>query len=188
MADTGWHNPRRGLNISGWTRPGDVVSSNNVYATSTVVTSTMTADDFRFFTFSVSPLYRVFTGISVQIEAKATGIGPGCTLRVHLSWDGGSSYAPLLGTATWTGLEEYKILTVFEPTGAHNQMPWGRKWIESEFSRANFYARITLHALSGISPQANVDHLQVKLFYEEVRQVGTPGAIVFDEDRIVSMG
>lgn len=190
MAVTAWKNPFSASSAT-WNNPTNVYTSDNNKAQSTTVgnkllTGTYGGGFFGFFPASTGGKHKVINDIGVQIEANATGVGsPTCTLSARLSWDGGTSWT---GTAqaTWDTTEQYKPLAMFAVQ--RNQWAWGRKWTEAELAPVNFKIEINVVALGGPSPAANVDNIQARVTYTEVRHAGGGGGIIFNEERIVLMG
>jgi len=154
MADTGFKSPTsEGDDYIDWVEPTSAYSSDNYLAYSV---SEGDLHDYYDFTFGV-PEGATIDGIEVSIEGSGGGMGFPADIEVELSWDGGSSYTSENKQNTFPGLPD-------ESTEIYGNSSdtWGRTWSDSEFSNANFRARV-----ENIAANPCIDHLQVKVYYTE---------------------
>jgi hypothetical protein len=110
--------------------------------------------DYHTLTFNV-PAGDTITGIAVKLEASASQAGG--TFGVELSWDGGS-------TVTTNGKATPALTTsdaVYTLGGSSDT--WGRSWSASEFSNANFRARVTGNPSNNT---VRLDALQVRVYHQ----------------------
>lgn len=189
MPDTGWKDPANADSTT-WFNPGNVTVSDNAYTASNTVGNILRADTFNFFASGpAAGKYRIITLIELRVEAKVAALGgrPSISLSADLSWRGGGQWTSPDPVLNWiSGLDTYKTFILLSDIG--NQKTWGRKWLDSNMTNGNFRVRLTVVFVSGLGVSINVDNLQVKVHYEDIRHVGAGGGIIMSEDKIVLMG
>ena len=161
-ADTGGNN--NGYDVA----PGNACGDDAVSATdtSTGTNSTVSCTDsgkdrHRFWDFGLGLPATVTSvaGIQVRADEGMTNNGGTSQLCVELSWNGGTTWTtPKTVTMTTSTITTYAF-------GATNDL-WGRTWLGSEFSNANFRVRVT-----DVTSQPNKDFL---LEYLAVQVTYTP--------------
>lgn len=161
MADTGYLSPATtGSPLNQWTNGANIKTSNDSRATERTTGDKLDTSDYSISITAGSTI----DGILVEVEARATLHTPPLPdsdsgdLNVDLSWDGGSTYTTAkTNTITTDDAEQYWIYGGAADT-------WGRAWAISEFSNANFRARVAA-ANMGAHCQLEGDHIRVKIFF-----------------------
>ncbi len=151
--NTGLKDPTTNAAVAGggFTNPTNAYTSDNIYAT------VVNGDSHRYggFNFTI-PAGVLIVGIDVQVEGNRSGTTNGRSLNVSLSWNGGTNYTSTGNTGSLTGTDV--VYTVGSTTDT-----WGRGWVASELSNANFQVR--LDWANGSSGQINLDHVQARVYY-----------------------
>ncbi len=152
--DSGWFAPAANANAN-WQNPQYAYTSNSNTAPATayaVADSTLDIVVYRDFNLGI-PNGATITGIAVALEGYSTGSRE---LDVSLSWDGGANYTTALTTAfVDNGPEATLVLG-----GSNNT--WGRSWVSSDFSNANFRLELDATFATG---DTYLDQAQVKVYY-----------------------
>jgi putative metal-binding protein len=115
---------------------------------------------------SAIPPGSVITGIEVQINAAVSTPGnlPACTVASHqidvaLSWNAGVNYTAFKSQYPLT-----PTLTYYTLGGPLDT--WGRTWTQSEFTNANFVAKVRYTRLPPCAGGSiALDHIQVRVWY-----------------------
>lgn len=153
-----------------WSGTSNLTTSNNVRASATVLLGAFAVvySDYivlKNFGFSI-PSYASVTGIEVQMEKRATGLGIGCTVRDHVVRLVRAD--TLTGTnqavsTNWTGTDQ-------TATYGGGSGTWGTSWTAAEVNSAGFgvafSARVATGALS-LTLGAELDMVQVRIHYFE---------------------
>jgi len=148
--NTGYKSPAAtGESYNDWTTPTNAYSSNNTYAVSVYPQN---QDYYNFSLIDSIDASADIEGIEVAVEWKKSGAGS-ATLYGYLSWNGGSSWTSGISISTDSTSDVTQTMG-----GSANE--WGRTWTRTEFSNANFRLR-----LDNNGGTANVDHIQVKVYY-----------------------
>lgn len=98
------------------------------------------------------------TGIEVRLDAKVDNTSGSPKICIQLSWNGGSS---------WTSAKKTPVLTTGEGTyilGGPTDT-WGRAWVLSEFSNANFRVRV-IDVASSTARDFSLDWVAVNVHYQ----------------------
>jgi len=162
VADTGGNN--NGYDVAAANACGD----DAIYATdaSTGTNSTLSCtnagkDRHRFWDFGLGVPASVTSVAGIQVRADEGMANNGGTsqLCIELSWNGGTTWtSPKTVTLATTAITTYAF-------GATNDL-WGRSWLGSDFSNANFRVRVT-----DVTSQPNKDYY---LEYLAVQVTYTP--------------
>lgn len=155
MADTGFKSPTdTGDIINEWRNPTNAYSSNNSFTDNTDYND---EQDYSVFELGV-PASATINGIEVTVEWKsATEYHGNAYIGIKISYDGGSSKTTEKNADTDSATD---ITSTFG--GATDT--WGRSWLPSEFSDANFWLFLIDDDSDDIP---EVDHIQVKVYYTE---------------------
>lgn len=105
---------------------------------------------FQDFGFSV-PTGNTIVGIEVKLDTRYSG-SPG-VINVDLSWNG-NNYTSPKATPTLTSTDA--VYTLGSPSDT-----WGRSWVPSEFSNANFRVRVG----AGVS-LLDLDGIEVRIYHQ----------------------
>jgi archaellum component FlaF (FlaF/FlaG flagellin family) len=105
--------------------------------------------------FSMFPDSAIY-GIEVRLDWWLLTIAGENSLRVELSWNGGSSWTAAKTDAVETTTEHTTVLGSSTDT-------WGRTWSASEFSDANFRVRVT--AIRNGAQTFYLDWIPVNVYY-----------------------
>lgn len=148
----------------GWTvssPPTELSSNNGVYATASNThtgegvypsnSKTMTVNTFGF-----SGLSDPITGIEVVVDAKIDVAPTNVTLSIGLSDDNGATYV-------WKTANLATADTLTTLGGQDDQ--WGRRWLSTSFSNANFRVAINASSVQNGTTVVSVDLLSVKVYY-----------------------
>jgi hypothetical protein len=159
-ADTGWRSPAADYadNI-GFDNPsgayanggGRAYRNNNANDVSHV---------YRNYGFNV-PENAIIDGIEVRLDWWLDQVQGSNSIRVDLSWDGGSN---------WTGYQiaNTRLASDGNPTDVEGGTAdtWGRAWIPSEFSNNNFRVRLQLQT-NRTNRDFRIDWVPVRVTYTE---------------------
>ncbi len=104
------------------------------------------------------PAGAIITGIEVRLDAQADSTTGAPKICAQLSWNGGSSWTALQSTATLTTSKAIYILG-----NAINT--WGRTWIPTNFSNANFRVRL-IDVASNTNRDFSLDWIAVRVTYQ----------------------
>jgi hypothetical protein len=148
---------------SGWTNPGNAVSTNNAYATATANDNQSTdALVCTGYGFSV-PAGATILGIIMRIERRTSvtaGTSPTRDSIVRILQNGAAT--PTEGaTAT-----NYTTADVVEAHGSATEL-WGATWTDADINNANFGAGFVAQkaGATGGVVTISVDHIQIEVFY-----------------------
>jgi len=138
-------------NSGTWTNPGNAYDdTDGTYATD----NSGATNNYSDHDFSVGS-GNTIEGIAVQLEISGTTAAG--DIGVELSWDGGTSWTSS-GNVTPTLTTTDAVATIGGPSDT-----WGRSWIDSEFSNANFAVRLTGNPSSNT---VQVDAIQVRIYHQ----------------------
>jgi len=117
------------------------------------------ADRHRFGGYNVSVLAgSAVNGITVRLDAFASGPLDSAAICVELSWDGG---------ATWTSTQTTAALSAVQGTylvgGAADN--WGRTWSATDLANGSFVVRLTDVAAKKKSKDFRLDWVAVDVTY-----------------------
>ncbi len=161
---------------SGWTNPNNVKTSNNAYANTTIVGSTLDMGNFSLLKDEggVVPNGSFIQGIEISVEGKRTGACfPSTTnvgFNVTLSGDNMTTQTPSSYDAQsgFGGTEDTVVL------GGYSSWYWdnARRWTTNELSNKNFRVRIIADTICS-GAMLNIDNLQVKVYYTDPPEANT---------------
>jgi len=162
-ADTGFKSPSAtGEDYNLWTSPTDAFSSNDVYATESTAGQ---EQDYYNFGFSI-PAGATINGVEITVEGWCPGSiiidGDKCDVKVDLSDNGGTTYGTKK-TLTYN-VDGGEITQTLGGATSGNAY-WGLTLIDTDFSNANFRARIEMDILTGGATEFDLDHIQAKVYY-----------------------
>ncbi|REK52733.1 MAG: hypothetical protein DWQ49_12510, partial [Bacteroidetes bacterium] len=123
------------------------------------------AHQFSNHSFGVNPT-NVIDGIEVRLEVSGTTAAG--DIAVDLSWDGGTSWTSTKTTPTLTTSDV--VVTLGGATDT-----WGRAWVVSEFSDANFRVRLTGNPSSNT---VRLDAIQVRIYNRDTGGGGGGGGAI----------
>ncbi len=139
-ADTGFLSPSAQAADTGGDNDGFELNPTNAFADDAAFASNIDGDDDRhlFYDYSLTvPTGAAVNGIEVQLDWWLDAVNGNNSMRVELSWDGGTS---------WTGSMPDTVESTTEHTtvlGGSTDL-WGRvSWTPAEFSDTNFRLRLT---------------------------------------------
>jgi putative pyrroloquinoline-quinone-binding quinoprotein/IPT/TIG domain-containing protein len=104
------------------------------------------------------PVAAVIRGIQVRLDARVDATGGSPKMCVQLSWDGGTTWTAAKSTMTLSTTEAAYILGSTSDT-------WGRTWISSNFSNANFRLRV-IDVAGNASRDFFLDYVPVNVIYQ----------------------
>ncbi|MEY4731396.1 MAG: hypothetical protein RL681_342, partial [Candidatus Parcubacteria bacterium] len=161
--ESGWKSPTLS-DGTGFTSPDNAFVPDNTYATG----ARNAAQKYANFGLGI-PTGSTINGIEVYVEGyKEQGSTVNKSFDVALSWNN-STYTTAKNTGDLPNTQD-KLLILGGPTDT-----WGRTWSASDFSDANFRARLTAIFATNASAPLDLDQLQVKVFYT------LPGHIIVDK-------
>ena len=149
---------------SGWTNPGNAVSSNNAVATATAnddqATDALVCTGYGF----TVPAGATILGIIMRVERRTSAVPPGtaptrdATVRVIKN---GAATPTEGATAT-----NYTNGDVVEVHGSATEL-WGETWTDADINNANFGAGFVAQKVgtAGNAVTISVDHIQLEVFY-----------------------
>jgi type II secretory pathway pseudopilin PulG len=169
--DTGYRNPTANAADSGGdndgfgTNPTRAYSDNASFAVDTNSGNGTSAnctgadkDKHRFYNYGFSlPPGSTVNGIEVRLDAKVDNIAGLPQMCVQLSWDGGTTWTTAKSTTNLTTNEATYILGDVSDT-------WGRTWIDTNFTNANFRLRV-INVASDTNRDFSLDWAAVKVHY-----------------------
>ncbi len=167
---------------SGWTNPGNAVSSNNAVATATAndnqSTDALVCTGYGF----TIPGGALVQGIIVRIERRTSvtaGTSPTRDAVVRILQGGAAT--PTEGATT----TNYTTADVVEAHGSATEL-WGATWTAADINSANFGAGFVAQkaGTNGNAVTISVDHIQLEVFYNNAPPAPTlsspaDGAIEF---------
>ena len=145
---------------SPWSNPGNIVSSNNSYATR-ALTSGNDSDKLIASNFGFSiPAGSTINGILVEVECKASAESSLQFENVILTPDG-----------TWAGQvgdDKNDIGVYLGTTDAYKSYggaadSWGRTWTSTEINASGF--GVILALLASANATGSIDHVRVTVYY-----------------------
>ena len=147
---------------SGWTSSGNVVSSNNLRATTNVASGGQSADLIvnTFGGFSV-PTDATVRGIRVQIERGASTSGAIGDRDVQIIKGGVATGTDNAISGDWNASDSTQTY------GGSTDL-WGTTWTPAQVNAANFGVRLRVDNDAGSTVTAQVDHVQITVYYELV--------------------
>ena len=156
MADTGWKSPIGYEDNTGVSSPENAYSSDDSYA----VFNDYSMDSVEYKISAISiPAGATIKGIEVAVEANTTMPSGGYNLSTQLSKDGGGSFTTAKN-CTIIGLTD-----VSYTYGGQTDL-WGTTWSSSDFG-SSFRIKLQIQATIGDGYFTNVDHVQIKIYYED---------------------
>ena len=137
--DTGLQDPAADAADTGGDGDGFESSPTNAFADAggNATNTDGAADRHRYYNYSISMGASCsITGIEVRLDWWLDSTAGVSSMRVELSWDGGTN---------WTSAKTDTVESTTEHTTTlgGSSDTWGRTWAVSEFSNANFRARLT---------------------------------------------
>ena len=171
MATAGPNNPATAVNTSKgggnkvWANPGNVFTSNNVYAVATGVTTGAAGPsdylDVTNFGFSM-PAGATINGITVEYEIKDS-VGSMADESVLLIKGGTPG-----GTDKGNSSDFYGTTDAYKTRGSASDL-WGLSWAVSDVNASNFGVRISAQDPLGTGPaDVSIDHVRVTITYTSV--------------------
>jgi len=156
-----------------WTNPMNAIATDNVYATAALAGgSTSNYLNCTGFNFSGIPAGATITGITVNIERKASRNRRARDALVYLIKGGVVNTAFNGATAT-----QYTTTDVIAPHGGMTSL-WGTTWLVTDVQAVNFGVAYAVTSSRGLT--VSVDHVQVRIDYSSP-VVTTPTAFnVYD--------
>lgn len=167
MSSSGPNSPATGANIAysgfAWTNPGNVVASDNSYATRYVsgYTDYLRATDFGF----AIPSGATINGIVVEVERKSSAgysitdyVNPGSCKLIKGGSAVGASKAD--GGTWWPTSDAYKSY------GGASDL-WDTTWTDTEINDSGFGFQISCYSFSKSTPTASIDHIRITVYYTE---------------------
>lgn len=175
MASVGPQSPATGaddaaVGTSAWTNPGNILSSNDSYATNAVTAgggsnNTVTTHYVRGTNFGFSiPSTAVIDGIVLEVERSA-GTSPGNTVdsTIRLRKNSGFVGDNKAVGGTWPASDAYQTY------GSSSDL-WGTTWTPAEINDAGFGAGVSafLDTVIELSTETcSVDHMRITVYYTE---------------------
>lgn len=156
MSDTGWKSPIGYEDNTGVSNPENAYSSDNSYAVFNDYF--MDSIEYKLSTISI-PIGATIKGIEVSVEANITMPSGGYNLMIQLSKDGGSSFTTAKSSVIKGSTDVNYVY------GGSTDL-WGATWSYSDFS-SNFRIKLQINATLGDGYFINVDHVQIKIYYED---------------------
>ena len=137
--DTGLQDPAADAADTGGDGDGFELNPLNAFADAggNATNTDGAADRHRYYNYGISiGAGCSITGIEVRLDWWLDSTAGVSSMSVELSWDGGT---------TWTSAKTDTVETTSEHTATlgGSSDTWGRTWAVSEFSNANFRARLT---------------------------------------------
>jgi hypothetical protein len=147
-----------------WSNPGNIVSSDNAYATISIIATDSYAYGLFAFNFGFAiPTGSTINGISVQIEGKADNSGQPMLLGRLGSWSGsaftqkgGYKYCDYRFSETDT----VRVL------GSSSEL-WATTWTASDLNASTFGCEFILRNDLGGTFTSTVDYIEVTVTYTE---------------------
>jgi len=176
-ANTGYRNPTANeVYTTGFTNPDRAYGNDSSYA-SRDNNANGVAHVYRDYGFSI-PADAVIQGIQVRLDWWMDSTSGTNSIRVYLSWDGGSSWTAYQSATT-------ERISDNNPTDIAGDIDdtWGRAWSPSDFSNANFRVRLELRTTDN-SRDFRIDWVPVQVTYN--RYPGQPQLVSPTDDAIIS--
>lgn len=104
------------------------------------------------------------TGIRVRVRAN-DGTRNNRKIRVRLSWDGGATFTTGGGTGILSTRNFHKSSPLRDYIVGGPSVLWGRTWLPSELSDANFQVRLQARLPGSPGDPINLDCVPVTVFY-----------------------
>ncbi|MFW9992573.1 MAG: DUF2341 domain-containing protein [Candidatus Odinarchaeota archaeon] len=153
--ETDWKNASGNIN-NGWTNPQNMYTSNDLRADLTGINQNVTLINFNLPSLSGFTI----TGIVVQVEGYYDVQWPD-VFDVVLLWNGRTSAT----SAKAISLPKLVINEAYVSAGGPTNT-WGRTWNgATDFTDANFGVKLIASTSATLKP-AHVDHVRVKIYYE----------------------
>ena len=148
------------------TSPANAYANDSIFATDiksgTNTNATCTdngKDKHNYYSYNFNlPPTAVIQGIEIRLDARADATGGSPKICVQISWDGGTTWTTAKSTTTLSTTEVTYTLGNISDT-------WGRTWIPSDFTNANFRVRI-IDVASNTSRDFFLDYLAVNITYQ----------------------
>lgn len=156
----GPNNPTSGVSAAGanvaWTNPGNILSSNNTYATASLRLQQTNGLQATGFNFSI-PAGATITSIRVQIERKEqAAAGQISDLTVTMLKAGALVGTPKGGISWFTS----------DTVDTYQGDLWGTTWTYSDINHAQFGVELVAAELLNVTTVASVDHIKITVFYD----------------------
>jgi Tfp pilus assembly protein PilX len=160
---------------AGWpTSPGNIVSSNNQHASTTVAGNTQSANlDATGFGFTI-PADATITGIQASIERSASHTSSIDDQDVYLLLAGATRGSDKGKTSTYWGTSDQT-----SSYGGSTDL-WTATWTPADVNASTFGVRVKADNDNGSSRSAFVDHIQITVWYRPAPpiSIGSSGAPV----------
>lgn len=148
-----------------WTNTGNVVSSNDTYATATLLGTSFSTEDLRATNFGFSvPGTATIDGITAEVERKSTTASSttGKDQTVSLTKNGTSAAgANKAAAGAWPSSDTYASY------GGASDL-WSTTWTPSEINSSNFGLILAAIGDTGFgSPVVSVDHIRITVDYTD---------------------
>ena len=156
---------------SGWTNSTRVTTSDDSDATNVIAGSGNGANlNSTSFGFSV-PSNATITGITATVERAASALSSVRDLNVFLLKAGSPVGTDHAFTATNWGTTDATV------TYGTSTDLWGTTWTPTDINASNFGLRFRARNVNGSSRTANVDYVEIQVYYEVVSStIGTAGS------------
>jgi hypothetical protein len=147
------------LPANGQSNDGVFALDNNSGTNSSASCSNRGKDRHVYFNYNISlPPGATINGFEVRLDARADSTANAPFMCVELSWNGG---------ATWTAVKTTSALGTSEGThilGSPTDT-WGRTWLVSELTNANFRIRLT-NVASSNQRDFSLDWVAVNIYFQ----------------------
>lgn len=165
-------NPTSGVNntfdgTEAWANPGNILSSNNAYATVTLVEnlSNDVSNWLEGKTFGLAvPTGATITGVVATVEGQKTGGSAGAVVRVRLSLAG----TPLAVTEKIDGAGSYGSGSDVTVTYGSSSDSWNTVLTPANVNSSGFGVAVQLEASGTFGSSINfaIDHITVRVYYQ----------------------
>ncbi|MDQ2910323.1 MAG: hypothetical protein M3R39_04810 [Actinomycetota bacterium] len=160
---------------TGWTNSGNILASDNAKATVTLAAGVTSANlDATSFGFSI-PANATIAGITAKVERAAGGINLIKDNSVTLLKGGTSVSSNKAGSSFWDTIDTN--ITYGTSTDL-----WGTTWTVADINGANFGLRFSAKNFGASSTTADVDYVELTVYYSIGPNIGTSGTPVSKAD------
>ena len=162
-ADTGFHNPSAQTAAPGGDNNGFEVDPSKAFTNNSGYAWNMDGAGDRqiYYSYGYSiPENSLIEGIEVRLDWWLDNKDGDNSMKVELSWDGGSTWTTWKSDSTETKSEHTKVLG--GPTDT-----WGRDWTAAQLSDASFRVRLTSNS-NKPTRDFYLDWVPVKVYYSPV--------------------
>jgi hypothetical protein len=147
------------LPANGQSNDGAFALDNNSGTNSSASCSNRGKDRHVYFNYNISlPPGATIDGFEVRLDARADSTANAPFMCVELSWNGGATWTAVKTTSTLGTSEGTHILG--SPTDT-----WGRTWLVSELTNANFRIRLT-NVASSNQRDFSLDWVAVNIYFQ----------------------